>query len=433
MSKRDYYEVLEVSNGASEAELKKAFRRLAMKFHPDRNPDDKAAEEKFKELSEAYSVLSDVEKRSAYDQFGHAGLSGNGGFPGGFDFSGSFADVFSDIFQDFFGGSRSGRRQRGMRGDDLRYRMNVTFEEAVFGTQKEISYPKLEECDRCLGDGIEPGHEPVTCSTCEGMGEVRFQQAFFTMARTCPNCGGRGKIIKDPCNGCRGEGRTRKDRTLTVKVPQGIDDGMRLRIRGEGDGGLSGGGPYALACAHEMPERVVAAALLGSVAPSVGRDAASGGAVSLAPWAAPILRQVHAPLGVLMRGVVLGMKPWADQVTDLFLKLLPPGDRAVFDDPATRQMFHDDLIHGARNDMRAMWLDMALFGRHWGFSLQDIQVPVRMWFGDADNIVPLEHAEHMQRLLPDSELVIRAEEGHLGGLGATHEILDGIFEAWDKA
>jgi len=207
----------------------------------------------------------------------------------------------------------------------------------------------------------------------------------------------------------------------------------RLKVKRFGVVGLSGGGPYALACAHEMPERVVAAALLGSVAPSVGRDAASGGAVSLAPWAAPVLRQVHAPLGVLMRGVVLGLKPWADQMTDLFLKLLPPGDRAVFDDPATRQMFHDDLIHGARNDMRAMWLDMALFGRHWGFSLQDIQVPVRMWFGDADNIVPLEHAEHMQRLLPDSELVIRAEEGHLGGLGATHEILDGIFEAWDKA
>ena len=243
-AKADYYETLQVGRESSPEDIKKAYRRLAIQFHPDRNPDDKDAEEKFKELSEAYSVLSDEEKKTMYDQYGHAGLSGNGGFPGGFDFSGSFADVFSDIFQDFFGGGRAGgRRQRGMRGDDLRYRMTISFEEAVFGTQKEIVYPKLEECDRCLGDGIEPGHEPVTCNACEGMGEVRFQQAFFTMARTCPNCGGRGKIIKDPCTRCRGEGRTRKDRTLTVKVPQGVDDGMRLRIRGEGDGGLSGGGP----------------------------------------------------------------------------------------------------------------------------------------------------------------------------------------------
>ncbi|MDF1535183.1 MAG: molecular chaperone DnaJ [bacterium] len=242
-AKADYYETLQVGRESSPEEIKRAYRRLAIQFHPDRNPDNIDAEKKFKELSEAYSILSDEDKRKIYNQFGHAGLSGNGGFPGGFDYSGSFADVFSDIFQDFFGGGRTGRRQRGMRGDDLRYRMMITFEEAVFGTRKEITYPKLEECDRCLGDGIEPGHDPVTCSACEGMGEVRFQQAFFTMSRTCPNCRGMGKIVKDPCTGCRGEGRVRKDRNLTVKIPQGMDDGMRLRIRGEGDGGLSGGGP----------------------------------------------------------------------------------------------------------------------------------------------------------------------------------------------
>jgi pimeloyl-ACP methyl ester carboxylesterase len=207
----------------------------------------------------------------------------------------------------------------------------------------------------------------------------------------------------------------------------------RLKIDRFGVVGLSGGGPYALACAHEMPGRVVAAALLGSVAPSVGEDAASGGVLAITPWVSPVLRRLHAPLGALMRGVVLGLKPWADPATDLFLKLLPSGDRAVFADPAVRRMFHDDLIHGSRNDMRAMWLDMALFGRPWGFSLRDVHVPVSMWFGDADNIVPIEHAEHMQRLLPNSELVIRAEEGHLGGLGATHEILDEIFDAWDTA
>ena len=195
--------------------------------------------------------------------------------------------------------------------------------------------------------------------------------------------------------------------------------------------GLSGGGPYALACAHEMPDKVVAAALLGSVAPSTGPEAAAGGALALAPWTAPVLRRTHAPLGLFMRTVVRALTPFADSATDLFLRLLPAGDRAVFADPATRRMFHEDLIHGSRDDMRAMWLDVALFGRPWGFSLRDVRVPVRMWAGDADNIVPLGHAEHMTRLLPDAELIIRAEEGHLGGLGATHEIFDEIFAAWD--
>ena len=241
-AKRDYYEILEVGRESDPEEIKKAYRKLAIQFHPDRNPDNEEAEEKFKELSEAYSILSDQEKRQMYDQYGHAGVSGNGGFPGGFDFSGSFSDIFSDIFQDFFGGGRPGRQQRGYRGDDLRYRMVVTFEEAVFGAEKEITYPRLTECERCLGDGVEPGHSPVSCTVCDGMGEVRYQQAFFTMSRTCPSCGGRGKVVEHPCTKCKGEGRERKQRNLNVRIPPGVDDGNRLRIRGEGDGGLSGGG-----------------------------------------------------------------------------------------------------------------------------------------------------------------------------------------------
>jgi len=241
--KRDYYEVLEISRDCNNEEIKKAYRRLAIQYHPDRNPDNEEAEERFKELSEAYSVLSDAEKRGIYDQYGHAGLSNSGGFANGFDFNTSFADVFSDLFQDFFGGGRTGQRHRGIRGDDLRYRLTITFEEAVFGAQKEIRYPRLTECERCLGDGIEPGHSPTECKVCGGRGEVRYQQAFFTMSRTCPNCGGRGKIVEDPCTACRGEGRVKKDRSLTVKIPPGVGDDTRLRIRGEGDGGLAGGEP----------------------------------------------------------------------------------------------------------------------------------------------------------------------------------------------
>jgi molecular chaperone DnaJ len=238
---RDYYEVLSISREADFEEIKRSYRKLAIDYHPDRNPDNEEAEEKFKELSEAYSILSDPEKRQLYDQFGHAGVAGNGNFNSGFDFANSFSDVFGDIFQDFFGIGRQGRRSRGVRGEDLRYRLVIDFEEAAFGVDREISYPRLVECDKCLGDGVEPGHSPTECQVCDGKGEVRYQQAFFTMSRTCPNCGGRGKIVEHPCKGCRGEGRTEQDKTLTVKIPPGVDDGNRLRIRGEGDSGLGGG------------------------------------------------------------------------------------------------------------------------------------------------------------------------------------------------
>lgn len=239
--KRDYYEILQVSRDTVSEEIKKAYRRLAIEYHPDRNPDDKVAEDRFKELSEAYAILSDDEKRRVYDQFGHAGFAGNGGFSGGFDFGGSFADLFSDLFQDFFGVGRSGRRSRGVRGEDLRYRLEITFEEAAFGAEKEIQYPYLDECDTCLGDGVEPGHSPVECSVCSGSGEVRFQQAFFTMSRPCPNCHGAGRIIEDPCKRCNGKGRVRREKKLTVKIPAGVNSGTRLRLMEEGDGGLAGG------------------------------------------------------------------------------------------------------------------------------------------------------------------------------------------------
>jgi molecular chaperone DnaJ len=240
--KRDYYEVLQVSRTSDGEEIKKTYRKLAIEYHPDRNPNNEEAEERFKELSEAYAVLSDQDKRRMYDQFGHAGLGGTGGYTSGFDFANTFSDVFSDLFQDFFGVGRAGRRSRGVRGDDLIYRINTTFEEAAFGTEKEIAYPRLVECDQCHGDGIEPGHSASECTVCSGRGEVRYQQAFFTVSRACPNCGGKGSIVEHPCKPCKGEGRSREDKTLTVKVPAGISDEMRLRIRGEGDSGLAGGG-----------------------------------------------------------------------------------------------------------------------------------------------------------------------------------------------
>ncbi len=243
MRKRDYYETLDVSRDADTEEIKKAYRRLAIEYHPDRNSGDKQAEEKFKELSEAYAVLSDGEKRGIYDQFGHAGLSGNGGFSGGFDFGGSFADLFSDLFQDFFGGGRSGHRSSGIRGQDLRYRLHITFEEAAFGAEKEIQYPNMEQCDQCMGDGVEPGYSPVECKVCSGQGEVRYQQAFFTMSRPCPNCSGTGSIVEHPCRRCNGKGRMRGQKALTVRIPHGVDNGTRLRLQGEGDSGLAGGDP----------------------------------------------------------------------------------------------------------------------------------------------------------------------------------------------
>ncbi|WP_022965155.1 molecular chaperone DnaJ [Denitrificimonas caeni] len=239
MAKRDFYEVLGVERGASEAELKKAYRRLAMKFHPDRNPDDKDAEDKFKEANEAYEVLSDADKRAAYDRHGHAGVDpqmGGGGFGGG----GNFSDVFGDVFSDFFGGGGGGRGGP-QRGSDLRYNMELDLEEAVRGTTVSIRVPTLADCKTCKGSGAKKGTSPVTCTTCNGMGQVRMQQGFFAVQQTCPRCHGSGKMVTDPCGDCHGQGRVEEEKTLSVKVPAGVDTGDRIRLSGEGEAGTLGG------------------------------------------------------------------------------------------------------------------------------------------------------------------------------------------------
>jgi len=241
-TKRDYYELLGIGRNAGDEDIKKAYRKLALQYHPDRNPGDKHAEEKFKEVSEAYSVLSDPQKRTQYDQFGHAAFGEGGPFAGGFDFSGSgFEDIVGDIFGEFFGG---GGRQRGRsRGDDLRYNLTLKFEEAVNGTEKKIKIPRHGTCETCHGSGAKPGTSPQTCPTCRGRGQVSFQQGFFSVARTCSHCHGQGTVIKDPCASCGGAGRVRKMHTLSVKIPPGVDNGSRLKLRGEGESAPRSGVP----------------------------------------------------------------------------------------------------------------------------------------------------------------------------------------------
>ena len=242
--KRDYYEVLGVTREASVEVIKRAYRKLALKYHPDKNPGDKAAEEKFKEAAEAYSVLSDEEKRARYDRFGHQGINLGGGFdPNQFT---DFADILGDLFgfSDIFGGGGARRRTaRPSRGPDLRFDLQLTFEEAVFGKEASIQIPRMITCDTCKGSGARPGTSPVTCSGCGGRGQIRFSQGFFAVSRTCPQCGGAGKVIRDPCVNCGGAGKVREDKTLSVKIPPGVDEGTRLRVGGEGESGNLGGPP----------------------------------------------------------------------------------------------------------------------------------------------------------------------------------------------
>lgn len=240
MSKRDYYEVLGVERSAGDDELKKAYRRLAMKYHPDRNPDDDEAMERFKEAKEAYEVLSDAQKRAAYDQFGHAGLGGAGAGAGGFG-GGGFGDIFEDIFGDIFGGGRG--RERAYRGADLQYNLDLTLEEAVFGTEVKIRVPTVVNCQTCDGSGARPGTHAEQCTTCGGVGQVRIQQGFFSVQQPCPHCRGTGKIIPEPCPDCHGEGRVRETNVLSVNVPAGVDTGDRIRLAGKGETGPQNGPP----------------------------------------------------------------------------------------------------------------------------------------------------------------------------------------------
>ncbi|MBN8765434.1 MAG: molecular chaperone DnaJ [Thiobacillus sp.] len=252
MSKRDYYEILGVSRNASDEEIKKAYRKLAMKHHPDRNPDSKGSEEKFKEAKLAYEILSDSDKRTAYDQFGHAGIDQQAGMGGG----GGFSDAFSDIFGDIFGGGTN-RRDRVYRGADLRYNLEIDLEEGARGTETKIRIPTLEECGTCHGSGAKPGTTPTTCTTCSGHGQVRIQQGFFSVQQTCPRCGGTGKMVTDPCLSCHGEGRVKKHKTLSVKIPAGVDSGDRIRLAGEGEAGVNGGPPGDLYVVIHIKEHPV--------------------------------------------------------------------------------------------------------------------------------------------------------------------------------
>jgi molecular chaperone DnaJ len=243
MAKQDFYELLGVSKSASADDLKKAYRKLAMQYHPDRNPGDKAAEHKFKAISEAYDVLKDEQKRAAYDRFGHAAFESGrgGGGAGDFGFAAGFADIFDEMFGDFMGGRRG--QGANARGNDLRYNLEITLEEAFKGKQTTVRVPTMSMCEACGGTGAEAGSKPVSCPTCYGNGRVRAQQGFFTIERTCPSCHGAGRVIDNPCRKCGGQGRLRKEKTLSVAIPAGVEDGTRIRLAGEGEAGLRGGAP----------------------------------------------------------------------------------------------------------------------------------------------------------------------------------------------
>jgi len=244
MDKRDYYEVLDVSRTATDQELKSSYRRLAMRYHPDKNPGDASAEEKFKEAAEAYAVLSDAEQRRRYDRFGHSGVSSGAGGSWGAPGFGGIEDILGDLFGfgDVFGGARTGsRRTAAQRGADLRYDLEITLEEAANGMTANLRIPRLETCETCKGSGAAAGTEPESCTTCSGTGQMRFQQGFFSVARTCHACRGVGKVIKSPCGDCRGAGRVEREKKMEVKIPAGVETGSRLRVQGEGESGVSGG------------------------------------------------------------------------------------------------------------------------------------------------------------------------------------------------
>jgi len=240
MAKRDYYEILGVSRTATEVEIKKAYRKLAIQHHPDKNPTDHTAEDKFKEAAEAYAVLSDAQKRAAYDRFGHSGVGAGagGGFEAGFSNIEDIFDMFG--FGDMFGG-RSSRRSTVQRGSDLRFDLEISLEDASTGRDEKLQIPRLEKCEECDGSGAERGTSPETCISCNGSGQTRYQQGFFSVMRTCPNCQGKGRIVRNPCKNCRGQGRIEKERTLEIKIPAGVETGSRLRVAGEGEAGVNGG------------------------------------------------------------------------------------------------------------------------------------------------------------------------------------------------
>ena len=242
-NKKDLYDILGVNRDASDEDIKKSYRKLAMKYHPDRNPDSKDSEEKFKEAKSAYEILSEPDKRRAYDAYGHAGINPQGGGGPGGEGMGGFSEAFGDIFGEIFGGRGGRGGQQVYRGADLRYNMDITLEQAARGTETKIRIPSLDECGTCHGSGAKPGTQPKTCHTCNGQGQVRMQQGFFSIQQTCPTCHGNGKVIQDACVTCSGSGRIKNHKTLSVKIPSGVDDGDRIRLSGEGEAGMNGGPP----------------------------------------------------------------------------------------------------------------------------------------------------------------------------------------------
>ena len=329
MSKRDYYQVLGVPRNATEDAVTKAYRRLAMKYHPDRNPDDKEAEDRFKEAKEAYEILTDAQKRAAYDQYGQAGLDAARGAGQGFSPSDAFGDVFGDMFGDIFGGgARRGGRSGVYRGADLRYELALDLEQAVFGTTTEIDFQTVGECTECHGSGAARGSTPATCETCSGSGQVRVSQGIFAVQQTCPRCKGRGKFIKEPCPKCDGQGRVRIGKRLSVKVPPGVDSGDRIRLAGEGEAGRNGGPPgdlYVEIAVREHPIFERDHAHLSCEVPISFVTAAVGGSVEVPTLNGQAMIKVPAGTqsGRVFRLREKGVKPVrGGAVGDLFCRIV---------------------------------------------------------------------------------------------------------------
>ena len=354
MAKRDYYKVLDVPKGATEAEIKKAYRRLAMKYHPDRNPNDREAEESFKEAKEACEVLTDPQKRAAYDQYGHPGVeaaargaAGRGGF--GAD---TFSDIFGDVFGDIFGGARRGGRSQVYRGADLRYELELDLSQAVFGHQVEIALERLAECEVCHGTGAAKGSTPTTCETCGGAGQVRIAQGFFQLQQTCPRCRGTGTIVRNPCDACLGQGRVRRSRTLSVKVPAGVDTGDCVRLSGEGEAGRNGGPPgdlYVEVHVREHPIFERDGVHLSCEVPVSFAIAALGGTVSVPTLEGDVALKVPAETqsGRVFRLRDKGVKPVrGGSRGDLFC-------RVVVETPVHLSAEQRELIHRLDESLKA--------------------------------------------------------------------------------
>jgi molecular chaperone DnaJ len=352
MSKRDFYEILGVEKSASEADIKKAYRRLAQKHHPDRNPGDKVSEDSFKEAKEAYEILSDPQKRAAYDQYGHAGVDpqrGGAGFSPGGD---AFGDIFGEVFGDIFGGGRRGGGGRQVyRGADLRYELELTLEQAVFGDNVGIDFTTLGECESCKGSGASPGSKITTCDTCHGAGQVRIQQGFFAVQQTCPRCKGRGQIITQPCDTCLGQGRVRRKKTLSVKVPAGVDTGDRIRLSGEGEAGANGGPAGDLYVEVHVKEHAIFerdGANLSCEVPMSFVTAALGGSIEVPTLHGNVVLKIppETQSGRVFRLKEKGVKPVRGGATgDLFC-------RVMVETPVKLNDEQKDLLHKFAQSMQ---------------------------------------------------------------------------------